>query len=357
MMRSAEDRAFFRRTLETSIRLGLLLLLLLWAFQLALPFIPPIVWGIVLAIAVQPVYQALCRLVGGRGGLAAALLVIGALLILIVPAVLLATNLVESVTGLAQQVEQGTLRVPPPPDGVADWPIAGDRIHAFWSAASRNLEAALEPLLPQLKSAGHWVLETGATTGVGLLLFSLSIVLAGVLLVNGEAAAENARRVARRLVPERGDEFVALARSTVQSVTRGILGTAVIQATLASVGLVAAGVPAFGLWALLVLLLAVVQLPTLLVLVPIIVWVFGTSSTWVAVPFAVWSLAVGLSDNVLKPILLGRGSAVPMAVIFVGAIGGFIRGGIIGLFVGAVVLSVAYNLFQAWLEEGETESS
>ena len=350
-MPSTEDRAFFKRALETSIRIALVALLVLWCFQIARPFVQPIVWGIILAIATHPIYERLCRVTRGRGRLAASILVVVALLVLVVPSVLLTTSVVESVSELAGKIDAGELHVPPPPASVADWPIVGDQVHAFWTAASRNLDAALDPLHPQLTAVGRWALEAGASGGIGLLVFALSIVLAGVLLAYGEPGAEAARRVAERLVPERGAEFVELGRATVQSVTRGILGTAVIQSFLAGIGLLAVGVPAFGLWALLVLLLAVVQLPTLLVLGPIIVWVFATSSTGAAVLFAIWSTAVGLSDNVLKPLLLGRGSDVPMPVIFIGAIGGFILNGIIGLFVGAVVLAVSYVLFKAWLED------
>ncbi|MHC4992924.1 MAG: AI-2E family transporter, partial [Planctomycetota bacterium] len=317
------------------------------------PFLQPIVWSIILAVATQPIYTALCRVLGGRRRLAASALVLGALLVLIVPSVLLTTNLVDSVTELAEAVDSGTLEVPPPPPGVADWPLVGERVHTFWTAASRNLDAALDPLHPQLKAVGGWALEAGASAGVGLLVFVLSLVIAGVLLTNAESSAEAAHKIAERLVPERGAEFVELARSTVQSVTRGILGTALIQTFLAGLGMIVVGVPAFGLWTLLVLLLAVVQLPTLIVLGPIIVWVFGSTSTGMAVLFAVWGVAVGLSDNVLKPLLLGRGSDVPMLVIFIGAIGGFVRAGIIGLFVGAVVLAVGHNLFKAWVDAGE----
>jgi predicted PurR-regulated permease PerM len=349
-MLTAEDRAFFGRALEASIRIGLVLLLIIWCFQIAAPFLQPIVWGIILAAATQPIYAALCRVAGGRSSLAAVILVVGALLVLIVPSVLLTTNVVESATELAKKVEAGTLEVPPPPAGVAEWPIVGGRLHASWAAASANLDSALDQLQPQLRAIGSWVLETGTSAGLGLLLFALSIVLAGVLLASGEKAVDGVRRVAERLVPGRGAELVALAGGTVQSVTRGILGTAFIQAFLAGIGLLAAGVPASGLWALLVLLLAVVQIPTILVLGPIIVWVFASQSTGVAVLFAIWSLAVGLSDNVLKPLLLGRGSEVPSLVIFIGAIGGFIRAGIIGLFVGAVVLAVGHSLFRWWLE-------
>jgi predicted PurR-regulated permease PerM len=320
----AEDRDFLRRALESSIRIGLVLFLVVWCYQIARPFLPPIVWGIILAIATQPIYAALCRAMGGR----------------------------------TSKAEAGTLQVSPPPAGVADWPIVGEQVHAFWEAASENLEAALDPLHPQLKAVGRWALEAGTSAGLGIVVFALSLVLAGVLLAAGEPAAEAARRVAERLVPERGAELVALAGGTVLCVPRGVLGTAFIQAFLAGIGLLAAGVPAAGLWALLVLLLAVVQVPTLLVLVPIIVWVFASKSIGVAVLFGIWGTAVGLSDNVLKPLLLGRGSSVPTVVIFIGAIGGFLRAGIIGLFVGAVVLAVGYDLFKWWLEkEPETGQS
>jgi predicted PurR-regulated permease PerM len=349
-MSSTEDRAFLRRAIETSIRIGLILFLVVWCFAIARPFLPPIVWGIILAIATQPIYAALCRVIGGRRSLAATILVIGALLVLVVPSVLLTTNLVESATQLAADVKAGTIEVPPPPAGVADWPIVGDQAHDFWARASQNLDKALDSLHPQLKAVGGWLAGKVASAGFGLVVFALSIVLAGVLLASGESAADAAREVAERLAPDHGIELVALANGTVQSVTRGILGTAFIQSFLAGIGLLAAGVPAFGLWTLLVLLLAVVQLPTLLVLGPIIVWVFASSSTGVAIVFAIWSTAVGLSDNVLKPLLLGRGSDVPTAVIFIGAIGGFIRAGIIGLFVGAVVMAVGHNLFKWWLK-------
>jgi len=315
------------------------------------PFIPPIVWGIILAIAIHPLYRRLSRLTGGRERLSAAILVLATLLLLIVPSVMITTSLVESATELAGKLEEGDLKISPPPASVADWPVIGDRLHGFWATASVNLEAALGQVTPQLKAIGHWILSTGATAGFGIVMFALSIVIAGALLSYGDRATDTARRIARRLVQERGDELVDLTGNTVQSVTRGILGVALIQGFLAGIGLLAAGVPAAGLWALLILLMATVQIPALLLLGPIIVYVFATSSTVVAVLFAIWSTAVGLSDNVLKPLLLGRGVDVPMLVIFLGAIGGFILEGIIGLFVGAVVLAVGYTLFRAWVED------
>ena len=350
-MSSTEDRAFLKRAVEMSIRIGLIALLVIWCFRVVRPFIQPIVWGIILAIAIHPAYLRLGRVMGGRERLAATILVVGSLLLLIVPSVMITTSLVESATELAGKLEEGEIKVPPPPAAVADWPIVGERLHALWTKASRNLEAALGQASPLLKAIGHWILSSAAAAGFGIVMFALSIVIAGVLLSYGDRATDRARRIARRLVQERGDELVKLTGDTVESVTRGILGVALIQGLLAGIGLLVAGVPAAGLWALLVLLMAVVQIPTVLLLGPIIVYVFATSSTVIAVLFAIWSTAVGLSDNVLKPMLLGCGVDVPMLVIFMGAIGGFILEGIIGLFIGAVVLAVGYTLFQAWLED------
>ena len=350
-MPSSEDRAFHKRALETSIRIGLIALLVIWCFEVVRPFIQPIVWGIILAIAIHPAYLRLGRVMGGRERLAATSLVVGSLLLLIVPSVMITTSLVESATELAGKLREGEVKIPPPPTAVADWPIIGGGLHALWAEASRDLEAALRQAQPLLKAIGRWMLSGGATAGFGIVMFALSIVIAGVLLSYGEQATDTARRIARRLVDERGDELVRLTGDTVESVTRGILGVALIQGLLAGIGMLVAGVPAAGLWALLVLLMAVVQIPTVLILGPIIVYVFATSSTTIAVLFAIWSLAVGFSDNVLKPMLLGRGVDVPTLVIFMGAIGGFILQGIIGLFAGAVVLSVGYTLFKAWLED------
>jgi len=350
-MPSSEDRAFHKRALEASIRIGLIALLVIWCFEVVRPFIQPIVWGIILAIAIHPAYLRLGRVMGGRERLAATSLVVGSLLLLIVPSVMITTSLVESATELAGKLREGEVKIPPPPTAVADWPIIGGGLHALWAEASRDLEAALRQAQPLLKAIGRWMLSGGATAGFGIVMFALSVVIAGVLLSYGEQATDTARRIARRLVDERGDELVRLTGDTVESVTRGILGVALIQGLLAGIGMLVAGVPAAGLWALLVLLMAVVQIPTVLILGPIIVYVFATSSTTIAVLFAIWSLAVGFSDNVLKPMLLGRGVDVPTLVIFMGAIGGFILQGIIGLFAGAVVLSVGYTLFKAWLED------
>jgi predicted PurR-regulated permease PerM len=294
--------------------------------------------------------------------LAATLITLVALIILLVPTYMLSGSLIETAKDYSAHLDAGTLSVPPPSESVRSWPVIGETLHSFWSQASNNLGAAVSKITPQLKKIGIPLLSAAAGAGVGILKFTVSIIIAGILLANDAGGGQAARAVATRLSAERGTKAVELASATVRSVTLGILGVALIQTLLASLGFLVVGVPGAGLWALLVLILAIVQLPTILILGPIIVYVFSTSSTVAAVVFAIWSILVGISDAFLKPLLMGRGVDVPMLVIFIGAIGGFMTSGIIGLFVGAVILALGYKLFLTWLDkdtqpEGEPSKS
>ena len=350
-----EDRAFDRRVMQGAVRLSLLALLVFWCLRILEPFINPILGGIVIAIAVQTPYAKLSKALGGRPKLAAALMVAVSLLVLIVPTLALGASLVDSTAGLADEFGQSQITVPPPPDSVAAWPIVGERLHSAWLGASENLEAALVKLAPYMKDVGLWLVSTVGDLGMGVVLFVVAIVIAGALLPNGERAAGLADKVARMIAGPRGPKLAALAASSVQSVTRGVLGVAVIQSLLSGLGMLVVGVPAAGLWTLLILILAIMQLPATLILIPVIVYVFSTSSTVVAVLFAIWAMLVGLSDNILKPLLMGRGSSVPMLVLFMGSLGGFMAGGILGLFVGAVILSLGYTVFMAWVDDSDID--
>ncbi len=356
----SNDKLFVARALEATIHIGVVVLLLYWCFKIGQPFIQIIVWGIIIAVAIHPGYHRLKSALNGRGRLAATLITLFALIVLLVPATMLSESLIDTVQAYSAQIEAGTLKVPPPSENIRSWPVIGEPLYKFWSLASNNLGAALSKITPQLKKFGIPLLSAAAGAGIGILKFVVSIIIAGVLLANDAGGGQVARAIATRLAGEKGTESVELAVATVRSVTLGILGVALIQTLLASFGFLLVGVPGAGLWALLVLILAVVQLPTILVLGPIIVYVFSTSSTVIAVVFAIWSILVGISDAFLKPLLMGRGVDVPMLVIFIGAIGGFMTSGIIGLFVGAIIFSLGYKLFILWLNmemQMEAESS
>lgn len=343
---------FTDRAVEAAIRIGVLGLLLLWCFQIVRPFATPVLWGIIIAIAVYPAYVRLRATMPRRPGLAAALFTIGMLLVLVVPTIYLSALLVDNVDTLTTQLRAGRFAIPAPPDSVATWPLVGKPIATFWGLASTNLTAALEQLAPQIKVVGGWLIATAAGLGLTVIQFVVSVAVAGVLLAHAAEGHGLAHNVARRLAGQRGAEFTNLAEATVRSVARGVLGVAVIQTTLAGAGMVAAGVPAAGVWTLLCLVLAVVQVGVALVMVPAVIYVFTAAPTWVAVLFLIWAVFVSVIDNVLRPLLLGRGLQVPLAVVLIGTIGGMLLSGIIGLFIGAVVLAVGYNLFQAWLDDG-----
>ena len=348
---SSNDKLFIARALEATIQIGLVILLLYWCFRIGQPFLQIILWGIIIAVAIHPGYERLKSALGGRGRLTATLITLLALIILLVPSYLLSQSLIDTAKEYSAHLDAGTLTVPPPSESVRTWPLIGEPFYNFWSLAANNLGAALSKMIPQLKKFGIPMLSAAAGAGVGILKFVVSIIIAGVLLANAAGGGQAAQAIAVRLAGERGTRVVKLAGATVRSVAQGILGVAIIQAVLGGLGCLVVGVPGAGLWALLVLILAVVQLPTILILGPIIVYVFSTSSTVTAVMFAIWSILVGISDAFLKPLLMGRGVDVPMLVIFIGAIGGFILSGIIGLFVGAIIFALGYKLFLAWLNE------
>ena len=310
----------------------------------------PLVWAIVLAVALRPPFVWIERVTGGRRKLAAILLVVLGLGVVFVPTAMLAESLIVGARGVSSHLEGGELRIPPAPEKVSQWPIVGPTIYKTWDLASTNLDAVLKQFRPQVKALGAWLVALAKQAAVAVLLTAVALVVAALLLVRREAVVKIALGIGARIAGDDGVESVRLAGQTIGTVAKGVVGVAAIQAALAAVGLVVAGIPGAGLWSLLILVLAVAQLPPLLVLGPAILYLIATdASTVTIVLFSVWSLVVTVSDGLLKPLLLGRGSDTPVLVILIGAIGGLILHGLIGLFVGAVVLSTGYRLFGRWL--------
>jgi len=346
---------YVRRALEVSIHVGLLVLLLAACLFILGPFLPLLCWGVVIAIAVYPGYRRLQLLMGGRRVLAAVVCTVFLVTLVIVPLVLLTGSLVDGVQSLVTRLKEGSPIIPPPPPRIEEWPIVGPPLKRTWDLASTNLTAALRTFAPQIKSLIPRLLSASAGIGLAGLQWILSIIVAGALLANAASAASLSRSLSHRLFGDKGPEFEQLAGSTIRSVTTGIIGVAFIQSVCAALGFLMVGLPAAGLWGLIFLIAAVLQIGGL-VLIPPVIYIFAVASTTKAVVFLIWCLIVSVMDNVLKPLLLGRGAAVPMVVVFLGTIGGFVAMGTVGLFVGAVVLSVGYKLFLAWLE-GTTQAN
>ncbi len=339
------------RAVDIAIQLGALALLLAWCFQILRPFVSPAVWGIIIAVALHPVYERLNAQMGGRRKLSATVLTLAALLIIIVPSTQLALSSVDSLKDFSSTLPGGGLRIPPPPDSIGDWPVIGPSVKSTWQKASDNLASLVVKFEPQIVAFAKWLFTTLFSTAAGLLMFAVSLVIAGVLMASAQDGGRMARRLFVRLAGERGSEFAEIFVKTVRNVVKGIIGVSMAQALLIGLGLAAAGIPAAGLWALLCLILAIIQIGPAPVILPVIIYAFAKLGTVTAVLLTLWLLAAAISDGPMKAILMGRGAAVPMLVIFLGAIGGFISFGFLGLFIGAVILSVGYKLFEAWLQD------
>ena len=350
----AQNQDLMRKATEVSIRLVMLAGLAIWCFLIFKPFLMPVLWGIILAVALYPLFDRMKSWLGGRGKLAGTLFILVSLSALIIPVLFLSESFFDGVRWLAASNQKEAVQVPPPPAKVADWPVIGDQIYATWTAASKDLEATLHKFGPQLKQFGAWLLSTLTGLGLGFLMTLLAIVIAGVMMIHADGGGRTARSIGKRLGGEYGEAAVGLAVQTTRSVANGVVGVAAVQALAAGVGMRVAGVPGAGLWAVLVLVLAVAQLPPLVILGPAAIYVIATSdSTITIVLFCIWALVVSISDSFLKPLFLGRGMEIPMPVILIGAIGGMMLSGIIGLFVGAVVLAMGYKLFTAWMDAQE----
>ncbi|MBT5890228.1 MAG: AI-2E family transporter [Chromatiales bacterium] len=345
---SADFSKLQSRTFELAVRLAALFVLLYWCFILIEPFLLIVLWGIIVAIALLPVFQRLSLLLGGRSKLAASILVVLLIALLVIPAVMLTDSLIISAQALAKS---DGFKLMTPPASVAQWPLVGERVFDIWQRGATNLPDVFDDFEPQIRMIGSWLLETVTNTGLGILKLLLSFVIAGVLMANSSKAVVAAQMLAARLVGSRGPEFTQLCSLTIGNVALGIVGVSILQASFLGFGFLLIDLPGAGLLALLALVLCIVQVGAGLVSIPTIIYVFSTSDLAPAIIFAIWTMLITLSDSVLKPMVFGRGAAVPGLVIFLGAIGGLLSYGIIGLFVGAVVLSLGYSFYGAWLAE------
>lgn len=346
-----------RKMIDLFIRVGLIGLLVVRCYQIFQPFMGLILWSVILAVALYPLHTWIASKMDGRNGRAATALVLVIVLSVFVPTMLLAFSFADSTTILVKQVQSGALQVPAPNQSVAGWPLVGDKLYALWSAAHTDLGAVIAKYEPKIAVITKQLLGYAASAGTGILMFLVALILAGIWMAYGSSGHAAAKAIAMRMAgAERGEALVALSTETVRAVASGVIGIACIQALLLGAGFILVGIPAAGILALLVLVLGIVQVPAAVVALPTIIYVFySNESTAVAVMFAVYSLVAGSVDNILKPLVLGRGVDAPMPVILLGALGGMASRGIIGLFLGSVLLALGYQLFMAWVyREKET---
>jgi len=346
-------RALSGGLLDVLIRAGLITVLVLFCFQIFHPFLNLMLWAVILAITLYPLHNMLKGKLGNKDGRTATLIVVVALALLMVPIYLLGTSISDSIEGTLAILKSDSLHIPLPNEKIASLPLIGKPLYSYWMQSATDMSSVLMKLLPYIKTVGLTLLGKMAGVGVGFLLFIGALIIAGVLMAHGENGERSAIAITTRLSgPERGPRITELCTATIRAVAQGVVGIAFIQMLLVGVGFVLMGVPGAGLLAMVALLMGIMQLPVILVTLPVIAYVFATEGTTLAtIVFGIYSLIAGMADNILKPLMLGRGVDVPMPVILIGALGGMVSGGFIGLFIGPVVLAVAYQLFWQWVED------
>ena len=354
---SIAGKEFQANAMSAAIQIGAVFVIVMLCYQIIRPFIGLVAWALIIAVALYPAHLKLSALLGGREKLSATIFVLVGLAVLLVPVVNLADSSIQSLQKLSVELGKGTVSIPPPDASVADWPLIGERVHGIWASAAANLEETLNQFTPQLQAIGEWLLRFIGSSTLGILQFFISIIIAGAFLVSADRGYRLSKNLARSLSEQHGHELTDMSVATIRSVVKGVLGVAFIQALLSAIGLVLMDIPAAGVWTLIILVFAIMQLPPLLILGPIAVWVFSVADTTPATIFAIYAAIVSGSDSFLKPLFLGRGMDIPMLVILLGAIGGAFLSGIIGLFIGSVALAVGYKLLIAWMVTEEAEES
>ena len=337
---------------DTLIRVGLIVGLAYLCFQALSPFLKLMVWSIILAVTLYPVHHWVSRKLGGRPKLTSTILVILAVLLLVIPTWLLLNSFANSVRGFISAVQQDTLQMPAPRDSVKNWPLVGRQLHEVWTRAHDDLPGLVKSMQPKVGELARQGLSLVASIGGTMLLFLASFLVASIVMAYGESASRGGRALLDRIAgPTRGEHLATLSIATIRTVALGVIGVAAIQALLIGLALLMAGVPAAGVLAIIVLVLAIAQVPATVVTIPVIVyiWASGNYSHGAAITYSIVLLVAGLVDNVLKPIMLGRGVDVPMPVILFGALGGLATGGILGMFVGATVLALGWELVKNWM--------
>jgi len=353
---------------DALIRVALVTLLVVASLRIFSPFMDLMLWALILAVTLFPSHQKLAARLGDNQGRAATMMVLLGIMILGVPVALLGASLADQLATDYEQYAAGTLTIRPPPESVAGWPLIGEQVYDGWSAASANLTEFIEENKQWLETAAAKTLAAAKSTAGTVLMFIGSMIVAGIMMAYGRGGSEAIHNILCRIAGDtQGPKVHTLSTMTTRSVAAGVLGVAVIQALLMGVGFMLAGVPAAGILALVVLLLGIMQLPVLVISLPVIIWLWnsGDAGSIMNVVWTVYFIVAGFSDGILKPILLGRGVDAPMPVILIGALGGMVSSGFIGLFTGAVVLAVSYQIFMHWVAikaagdepEGDVEDS
>jgi predicted PurR-regulated permease PerM len=337
--------------IELVLPLLLLALLIALCVQLLIPFVGLLLWTLILAICFFPVHRRLTAR-GMRPRWSAT--IIGTVLtaVILIPTAIAAISAASSIPAFVAGLRTGDEHLPPPPDALHQVPLIGEKIHAAWSQAATDMPAFSQKFGPQLATFSKWALSQAGGMFGAVLGLVLAVIFASIMLAYADSARAFAASVLARVTGDRarGEHYMQLMGATIRSVANGVIGVAFVQALLCGLGFFVLGIPGAGILSLLAMVLGVLQVPVIIVTLPAIIYAFSVKTVTVAILFTVWFIIAGLSDAALKPLMIGHGLEVPMPVILLGVIGGVIAYGLVGLFIGAVLLAVGYVLFREWLD-------
>ena len=344
---------------QTTLVVLSIVLLILATGWVILPFVPATVWAAMLVIATWPMLTGVQRRLRGRRGLAVLVMTLGLLLVFIIPLLVAVGAIVGNADRMATWVQGlAAASFPPPPAWIAGLPLVGRRIAATWQElAALPREELAARAAPYTAAAVKWVIARAGGIGATLVQLLLIVGIAPILWTTGESVAAAVLRFAHRLGGDRGEHAVKLAGQAIRAVALGVVVTALVQAVFAGIGLAVSGVPFAGILTALALLTSIAQLGPAPVLIPAVIWLFWSGHTGWGIALGIWTLIVGILDNVIRPILIRKGADLPLLLILVGVIGGLIAFGVVGLFVGPVVLAVSYTLLGAWVHGPEGEAA
>ena len=345
MNNSSPTPSFYDMTL----RMIFLLIIIVWCLLILTPFASVILWGLILALALLPLHRYVSKKIGNRPKTASFIIIFCFVVAVIVPLFIMITSLVDEVTELKSKYITDPVTIPMPDEKIKELPLVGKKLYDNWLAVATDKDAFVISHQEQLVEVGKVFMRGILSAVSGVIQLILSLCIAGVLLVR-EDVGPGIRNFFKKIAGNRGDEFADLTIKIVGSVVKGVLGEGFVLALLHGVVFVVAGVPYPGILTLLVFVFAVVQIPAIIVSFGAVAYFFATKETMPAVLWSVLMILVSLSDNILTPLMLGKGAPVPMVVIFIGVIGGFVLSGFIGLFTGAIVMSLGYKLFLEWIK-------
>jgi len=323
-------------------------------FRVVSPFLDLMAWGLIMAIALYPLHQRIAKRLGGRQGLGATLIVAIACPLIAAPLLLLDGSFSNDIKEMQSAYEANELHVKHPNPDVANWPLIGERVYSEWSQAADNLPSFLEERAEKVDKVWKLIVQGAKKTISTSFLFLGAFIISGIMMAFGKSGSHTILRIFSRISgPVLGPELQSLSVATVRSVATGVLGVAFFQGLLFGIGCLMAGFPAAGVMALVVFFMGILQMSGIFFALPAIIylWISGDASVTVNILLTIYFAFSGLADNVLKPLLLARGVDVPMPVILIGALGGMVASGFVGLFVGAILLAIGYQILMRWVNE------